>query len=128
MRLGEYGEHTYDTKKKLHHIRISPKICSHGKSNTKWDVDQKEFSGNLVRMNRYDTVCRIIQVTLHELMHANQCDRDVRKYWKDAGSLHPKITQSFLRYELSPLEAEAEGRALLNFNSALERYERWCEE
>lgn len=127
-RLAEYGEHTFDNRKKIHFIRISPEVCKYGKSNTKWDTNGKTVTASLVRMNKFDFVCRILSVTLHELVHATQCDRDIKEYWRLASDMHESIRQSFMRYELSPLESEAEGRALLNFNKALERYQEWCEE
>jgi hypothetical protein len=126
-RISGYGEHTFNTKRKIHIIRISPKICRLGRGDTRWYFNSMETQSKLVRMNKYDTICRIIQVLLHELKHAEQCDRDIKQYWKANTNLHESIIQPRLKYELSPFEAEAEGWSLINFNKALERYENWSQ-
>jgi hypothetical protein len=108
---------------------MSPKWCTYNAiKDEKRDFDKLTTANVIGRMNDKDITARVISTLLHELKHAMQCDSNPIRYAKCNDNLHPALKNSSLKYELSPLEAEAEGFALLNINKALERYENWCDE
>jgi hypothetical protein len=125
-RIADYGQHFFDKQKETHYIWISPKICSYTVNNEKWDLQKKETKGTLVQLNGYDSVCQIILVTLHELVHAQQYEKDKKRYQRERDTPDSTIKQPLLRYELTSIETEAQGWALIGFNKALQRYNNWC--
>lgn len=128
-RISAWGMHRYESQTKTHEIVLSPLWCSfEQKTWTNKDFDGLTGTINLTMLNDFDTRCRVICTILHELKHAMQCDENPIRYAKCQDDRHPVITNAYLKYQLSFLEAEAEGWALLHFNRALYRYERWCNE
>ena len=128
-RLNCWGEHWYSSRTKTHHIRISPKWCQYNYvGNSNRDFDNKTYNVGIGKLNDYDTVCRILQVTLHEIKHALQTDSNPIGHAKNPRDKHHRITNARLKYEFSLSEAEAEGWSLMHINKAIERYERWCEQ
>lgn len=128
-RISAWGQHIYESTQRTHYITISP-IWSMFEQKT-WlnrKFDEGITEQDIIKLNDFDIMCRIICTILHELKHAMQCDRNPIRYAKCQDDKHPAIRNSHMKYKLSELEAEAEGWALLNFNRALWRYERWCNE
>lgn len=126
-RLNCWGEHQYVASRQTHIIKISPRWCRYNKNDDRRDFRKCEVRGSLGRMNDFDTVSRCLHVALHEMKHAMQCDSNPYRYAKCNDDSHPNMKNASLKYELSPLETEAEGWALLNINKALEFYESKCE-
>lgn len=126
--VGCWGTHHYVARSKTHHITISPKWCRHNKITESRDFKSLDITGAMKKMNDHDTKCRVIHTMLHELKHAMQCDRNPIRYAKCSDDVHPAMKNGNLAYELSPLESEAEGWALMHFNKALEHYESWSNE
>jgi len=126
-RLAGWGQHSFESTTQTHIIQLSPNYCSHNRSTGLWDFEYLNAISKLVKMNHHDTQCRVIQTILHELKHAEQCDRNPKQY-EDTINKHESIIQSRLGYELGPLETEAEGWALFNFQRAFDRYRKWYDE
>jgi len=121
-----YGTHQYNSKNQTHFIQLSPQWCKFNrKSDEKRSFKKCTSSHILEEMNNFDCLCRIINSLLHEMKHAIQCDRNPIRYAKCEDTRHERITNESLAYELSPLESEAEGWALINFDKALKQYEKW---
>lgn len=125
-RLEGWADYDFDLEEGVHVIRLNPWMCTHNRGTDYWDPESQEIRGSVVKMNRRDTVCRIINTLLHEIKHANQyCEMGAKVFDKISAELHPDITQSRLKYELAPLERDAEAWALLHFQKALDKYDEW---
>ena len=124
-RIKGWGEHYYDSETKTHHITISPKWCSHEYQLTR-DFTKKLCKGKLQKLESIDIIASILQTTLHELKHAEQCDRNPIRYTKCTDDEHPEIENNTLKYKFSLLESEAEGWSLMHIYKGLEQYEDWC--
>lgn len=128
-KLNCWGEHFYESSNKTHYIRISPLWSSHEEvtSSTR-NFSTLRFTTTITKVCKKDTIARILQVTLHELKHAMQCDKNPIRYSRCNDNKHPGLKNNFLSYSFSLLESEAEGWSLMNIYQAIERYESWSNE
>lgn len=123
-RITSWGQHWYNKTTKTHEISLSSIYCSHEKEQfMDWDFHRLTADTNLEILSNRDTASKLIFTLLHELKHAMQCDDIPSEYNNSAEAFENIYIQNkYLRYWLAPLEAEAEGWALLNFKKALDFY------
>lgn len=119
-----WAEHEYDSRTKTHYITVSMPWCTHNRGQEAIDFEHFLTAGTLIKLKRNDSIWRIMQVVLHELMHAMQCDRNPHSYQQTAAE-NPDIISSRLKYEFADIEAEAEGWSYMVLNKAMERYKAW---
>lgn len=125
-RISSWGQYIFDDDKQVHIITFNPTmITSHQINRQKYNAQDREDLNQVIKLNRFDTICKFILVLLHEIKHVMQRVDDPTYYEEEMPWKHPRITNSYLGYYLSSRETEAEGYALRNFEKALEKYEKW---
>ena len=125
-RIAAWGDHSWDKESKTHIIRLSPNWCTYNKlDNEVRDFEALTGTYGLTKMTPWDSVARIVHTLLHEIVHANQADSPISNYFYSWAGNNPSLKNAKLSYELSLIEAEAEGKALLRFHRAMELYEKW---
>jgi hypothetical protein len=106
-----YGEHSYDSDKKIHFIKISPKKCT--------KFEKKIIDAHGQKYNFLSTV-------IHELKHASQQDQLGREFWSRQYSCAKGVKNLAAAEFYSEKEIEARIFENENVVAAVEYYDSCC--
>jgi hypothetical protein len=104
-RIKSFGTHIYDSKKRTHIIRISPKV------NSNQDKGVEKY--------------HLLSTTLHELHHAQQKENKGAEYWSKKYRQAIDVENSFYSDYFSECELEARAYEHQNTAKAIELYNRY---
>lgn len=117
---GNFAEHCFDPEYLVHEVTIFTESLATHPGQWTASRDGKHATTPLKKINKTEVCARIIHLSLHEFKHAQQFERDPIKF--DTNDTNQLFKHKILRYLFSPIEAEAEGWALMKFNEAFDYY------
>lgn len=93
LRIKDYGSYNFDSEKKSHIIKISPKNCCFTPEGAKLDFGAEKYL--------------LISTLLHELHHANQYEKMGYKFWNSKFTCASEIENTASTEYFSQCEVEA---------------------
>jgi len=114
LRIKDYGNYIFDSKKKLHSIKISPNKCGFTDEGVKLDDGAEKY--------------HLISTTIHEIYHALQYEELGREFWNKKYGCATEITHPDTADFFSKCEIDARAYENKNLLQAVEYYSRCVEE